>query len=93
MTTSGTVVANEEKRFTTPVLPAGSYRFDLTGNNDADLYVRLGSAPTTSLYDCRPYKYGSNESCVVNVTTPVAVHVMVRGWASSSTFQLAGAPN
>jgi hypothetical protein len=92
MTASGTVTANQEKRWSTPVLAAGRYRFDLTGSNDADLYVRLGSAPTTSLYDCRPYKYGSNESCVVDVTTPVAVHVMVRGWASSSNFELVGQP-
>ena len=26
------------------------------GTGDADLYVRAGSKPTTSTYDCRPYK-------------------------------------
>ncbi|MCL1126980.1 endonuclease [Shewanella surugensis] len=33
------------------------------GSGDADLYVKLGSAPTTSDYDCAPYLTGNNESC------------------------------
>lgn len=33
------------------------------GSGDADLYVRQGSQPTTSNYDCRPYKWGNEESC------------------------------
>jgi len=33
------------------------------GNGDADLYVKFGSAPTDSTYDCRPYKSGNVESC------------------------------
>ena len=28
---------------TFPVLAAGTYRFDLTGTGDADLYVRIGA--------------------------------------------------
>lgn len=88
---SGTVAKNAEKRWETPVLAAGSYVFELSGTGgDADLYVRLGSAPTTSLYDCRPYKSSSNETCVVEVTNAAPIHVMVRGYASSSTFRLVG---
>jgi C1A family cysteine protease len=33
------------------------------GLGDADLYTRLGSRPTSSDYDCRPYRYGNNETC------------------------------
>jgi secreted trypsin-like serine protease len=33
------------------------------GSGDADLYVRKGSQPTTSAYDCRPYKSGNTETC------------------------------
>lgn len=33
------------------------------GSGDADLYTRHGSLPTLSSYDCRPYKYGNNETC------------------------------
>ena len=33
------------------------------GTGDADLYVTFGSAPTTSLFDCRPYLNANYESC------------------------------
>jgi len=36
------------------------------GTGDADLYVRLGQAPSQQTYDCRPYQTGSNESCTIN---------------------------
>lgn len=90
MTESGSVTKNQEIRFTTPKLPTGTYRFDMTGTSDADLYVRVGNAPTKTLYDCRPYKAGSKESCSVSLNTASPVHVMVRGWASKSNFKLVG---
>jgi serine protease len=62
----------------------------MTGSGDADLYVRQGTAPTTSVYDCRPYKSGSVESCVVEVVTPSVIHVMVRGYAANSGYELIG---
>ena len=91
MNEANTVAKNAETRFETPTLAAGRYVFEMTGTADADLYVRRGSAPTKSLYDCRPYKAGSKESCSVEITTPAPVHVMVRGWAASSNFTLVGA--
>lgn len=87
---SGTVVANEEHRFETPVLASGTYEFELTGNQDADLYIRVGQEPSTRNFDCRPFLNGSNESCTVEITTPTSVHVMVRGWNSSSDYVLTG---
>jgi hypothetical protein len=87
---SGSVARDQEIRYETPKLAPGSYRFDLTGNNDADLYVRIGQAPTKTAYECRPYKYGSKESCVVELTAEAPIHVMVRGWAASSSFELEG---
>ncbi|RMH40545.1 MAG: hypothetical protein D6689_13375 [Deltaproteobacteria bacterium] len=87
---SGTVTAGQEARFETPRLAAGTYRFDLTGTGDADLYVRIGSAPTVTEWDCRPYKYSSNESCTVELAAPAVIHVMVRGYATESDFELAG---
>ena len=55
--------------------------------------MRIGSAPTTRTYDCRPYKTGSTETCEVVLTQAAPVHVMVRGYAASSTFELAGRKN
>jgi hypothetical protein len=90
MTEQGTVAADEERRFETPVLAAGRYAFTLTGDGDADLYVRVGAAPDLTLYDCRPYRSGSDETCELDLATPAAVHVMVRGWADTSTWALSG---
>jgi len=87
---SGTVTRDQEVRFATPELAAGTYRFVMTGTGDADLYVRRGTAPTTTTFDCRPYASGSSESCSVTLSAPQVVHVMVRGYAASSTWELVG---
>lgn len=86
----GSVRADEETRWTTPRLAAGTYEFDMTGTRDADLYVRIGKAPTKELFDCRPFKTGSDERCELTLTSPAVVHVMVRGWAADSDFELTG---
>jgi hypothetical protein len=90
LTRSGTLARTVSKAFATPVVAAGDYQFDLTGTGDADLYVRVGSAPTTTKFDCRPYKTGSNESCKVTLAQPSTINVMVRGYATSSKFELVG---
>ena len=90
LTTSGTVKKSIAKNFTTPLVPAGTYQFDITGSGDADLYVRVGAAPTTTKYDCRPYKTGSNESCTVTIAQPTTIGFMVRGYAATSDFSLVG---
>lgn len=93
LTAEGTVAQSEEQRFQTPVLPAGNYTFTIEGTGDADLYVRVGAAPTTELYDCRPYKAGSDEVCEVTLNTPAEIHVMVRGWDTTSDYKLTGSSN
>jgi hypothetical protein len=90
MNESGTVARREERRFQTPALPAGRYRFATTGTGDADLYVRIGSAPTTRTYTCRPYASNTTEECIITLANESVVHVMVRGYASSSRFELTG---
>ncbi len=91
LTGTGSLARAATKEFSTPTLAAGDYEFSITGSNDADLYVRVGQAPTTGTYDCRPYKTGSIESCRVTLAQPSTVHVMVRGYSSAtSAFQLVG---
>jgi hypothetical protein len=87
---AGTVRKSEAKNYTTPTLAAGTYVFEMTGTNDADLYVRIGRAPTTTSFDCRPYKNGSNETCSVTLPAASEIYVMVRGWAQTSDFDLVG---
>ncbi|MCW5802452.1 MAG: PPC domain-containing protein [Deltaproteobacteria bacterium] len=88
---NGTLARSETKTAATPTLAAGEYEFAMTGTNDADLYVRVGQAPTTSTFDCRPYKTGSNETCRVTLAAPSTIHVMVRGFSTAtSSFELLG---
>ncbi|MGE0868480.1 MAG: PPC domain-containing protein [Kofleriaceae bacterium] len=90
ITESGTLARDEAKQWATPTVEAGKYQFSITGTNDADLYVRVGEAPTATLYDCRPYKTGSNESCQVELAQPSTIHVMVRGYSATSSYELVG---
>ena len=75
MRVQSSVKKGEEKRTATGTLPAGNYLVTLTHDpdapgGDADLYVRRGSEPTLSTYDCRPYKSGSNETCAITLAAP-----------------------
>jgi pseudolysin/vibriolysin len=40
------------------------------GTGNADLYVKYGSAPTTSMFDCMSAAAGNNESCSLPVAPP-----------------------
>lgn len=60
------------------------------GSGDADLYVRFGSAPTTSSYDCRPYRNGNNETCSFDNPQAGTWHVMLRGYQAYSGVALVG---
>lgn len=76
----------------TLVLPAGAtaLKFATTGpNGDADLYVRKGSAPTTTTYDCRSATASSNETCTITNATSGTYYVMINAYAAFSglTYQ------
>lgn len=72
------------------VTPGTNFVADMTGTNDADLYVRFGAAPTWRYYDCRPYENGSDESCTLQVPNGDSeAYIMVRGYSRlSSSFDL-----
>jgi serine protease len=72
-------------------VPAGMATLDFTmsgGTGDADMYIRRGSNPTSSTYDCRPYKGGNNEAC--SFTNPEADtwHIGVYGYSAASGVSL-----
>ncbi|MFP2897332.1 pre-peptidase C-terminal domain-containing protein, partial [Corallococcus sp. 4LFB] len=58
------------------------------GTGDADLYVRFGSSPTTSTYDCRPYRSGNAETCTLSKTTAGKYYVKIRGYTAYSGVTL-----
>ncbi|XXT24236.1 M57 family metalloprotease [Sorangium sp. So ce429] len=70
------------------VVPGTTFKLDMTGTGDPDLYLRFGAAPTTSAYDCRPYTSDAAESC--NVTVPAGqtqAFISVSGYTASA-YQL-----
>lgn len=83
----------QELRFYMNV-PAGARNlaFDMSGGSgDADMYVRFGSEPTTSSYDCRPYRNGNVENCSFATPQTGRYYVMLRGYSSFSGVTLKGA--
>lgn len=77
---------NGWKHFTVSI-PAGMSQFSIQmsgGTGDADLYVRRGSQPTTSQYDCRPYRWGNSESCSFNNPAEDTWYISVRAYSTYS---------
>jgi serine protease len=63
------------------------------GSGDADIYVKAGSAPTSSSYDCRPYTSTTNESCTFTPSVNTTYYINVRAYASYSGVSLKGTTN
>jgi len=77
----------------TMVVPAGSTNVTFTmsgGTGDADMYVKLGSAPTDSSYDCRPYKSGNAESCTFASSTGGTYYIRLKAYSAFSGVSLVG---
>jgi serine protease len=77
----------------TMVVPAGSSNltFDISGGTgDADMYVKFGSAPTDTVYDCRPYKNGNVENCTFATPQAGTWHVRLKAYSTFSGVSLVG---
>ncbi len=85
--------ASGSQQFWTMSVPSGAsnLQFQISGGTgDADMYVRFGSAPTTSTYDCRPYLGGNNETCTFPTPSVGTWHVMLHGFSAYSGVSLVG---
>ncbi|WP_018691681.1 M20/M25/M40 family metallo-hydrolase [Algicola sagamiensis] len=60
------------------------------GSGDVDLYVRFGQKPTRNDYECRPYKWGNNETCQISNVKAGKYHIMLRGYSTYSDVKLVG---
>ena len=60
------------------------------GTGDADLYVKYGSVPTMSSYDCRPRLAGNNERCSVSNPAAGTYYILVHGYRQVSGLTLRG---
>ncbi|MCC8469901.1 S8 family peptidase [Xanthomonas phaseoli] len=74
----------------TITVPAGSGTLTVAtsgGSGDADLYVRAGSAPTDTVYACRPYLDGNAETC--SITSPSGTYyVRIKAYSTFSGVTL-----
>ncbi len=85
--------ASGSQTYFTLEVPAGASDLSFVmsgGSGDADMYVKYGSQPTTSSYDCRPYRSGNNETCNISNVQAGTYHVMLRGYSSYSNTSLVG---
>lgn len=83
--------AQGSETFFTIDVPSGASNLvvDMSGGSgDADLYVKFGSEPTTSSYDCRPYRSGNDETCTFDTPETGTYHIMIRGYNSYSGVSL-----
>ena len=74
-------------------VPSGAtnLQFAITGGTgDANLYVKFGSAPTLSSYDCRPYVTGNAETCTISNVQTGTYYVMLNAYAAYAGVSLTG---
>jgi hypothetical protein len=85
--------ATGSQQFWTMTVPAGATNLVIQtsgGTGDADLYVRFGSAPNLTTYDCRPFTSGNAETCTFPAPSAGTWHVMLNGYAAYSGLSLVG---
>lgn len=74
-------------------VPAGATDLSfetVSSDPDADLYVKFGSQPTTSSYDCRSWTSSSNEICSFASPSTGTYHVLVYAYSSFTGLSLTG---
>ncbi|HHF2955694.1 TPA: M4 family metallopeptidase [Vibrio diabolicus] len=72
-------------------VPTNSSDFTVTtsgANGDADLYVKLGSEPSLTSYDCRSYSSNSNEACSITSPNEGTWHIGVYAYSSYSNLNV-----
>ncbi len=89
---TGLSASRGEEIVYTMEVPSGAtdINFEISGGSgDADLYVKFGSAPTDSAYDCRPYKNGNAETCTGDQSGGT-YYVRVKAYSAFSGLTLQG---
>jgi lysyl endopeptidase len=77
----------------TMIVPTGATNLTFVtsgGNGDADMYVKHGSAPTDTVYDCRPYTSGNAETCSFPAPAAGTWHIRIKAYTAFSGVSLTG---
>ena len=85
--------ASKEQMFYTMNVPAGSTDLVFTtvaGSGDADLYIKFGSQPSLTDYECRGNSSTGNETCNITNIQAGTYHVMVEAWNAINGVSLTG---
>lgn len=72
-------------------VPAGQSSLNVSiagGSGDADLYVRFGANPTTTTYDCRPFRNGNSETCTISNPSAGTYFIRLNGYTAFSGVTL-----
>ena len=94
--TNGTAVADISdaaggNRYYTITVPTGATNLQVAttgGSGNVDLYLRAGSAPSTSVYDCRSVAGDNVESCLISNPTAGVYYVMLNAASAYSGVSL-----
>lgn len=80
-------------QFWTMDVPAGATNLKFTtsgGTGDADLYVKFGSQPSTTVNDCKSEGSTTAETCNIATAQAGTYHVLVYGYSAFSDMSLTG---
>ena len=74
-------------------VPAGATNLTFTtsgGTGDADLFVRFGSAPSDTVYDCKSDGPSNAETCTIAAPSAGTYYVRVKAYAAYSGLSIVG---
>ncbi|MCE9579891.1 MAG: hypothetical protein K8W52_42635 [Deltaproteobacteria bacterium] len=89
---SGAIAKGASKTGVYTVATAGSITFRTAGTGDVDLYVRRGSAPTTSTADCKGETSSATETCTLTAAAGDKIYYLVYAYAASTASLSVTAP-
>lgn len=91
-TAVGGIAANSgSKRYYYIDVPNGASSLTIQswgGSGDVDLFVRRGSLPTSSAWDCRPFVVGNDENCTLSNPLSGRYYIMLNAFSSFSGVSL-----
>jgi hypothetical protein len=79
-------VAKDAMKIFGPFTTLKTIEVKMSGTGDADLFLKKGSQPTDSSFDCKSENNDSNELCSVN--SAGSFFIGVKGYAASSDFTI-----